>query len=54
VKLALPDPDDLPFLETAVAARAEALVTGNPRHFRPKRGRHNIAVLPPSDYLDHC
>jgi uncharacterized protein len=29
----LPDPSDLPFLEVAQAAGAEALVTGNLRHF---------------------
>jgi putative PIN family toxin of toxin-antitoxin system len=31
--IALPDPDDRPFLEVARAGRADALVTGNPRHF---------------------
>jgi predicted nucleic acid-binding protein len=28
-----PDPDDNKFLECADAARADYLVTGNPRHF---------------------
>ena len=29
----LPDPDDLPFVEMAAAGRADALVTGNLRHY---------------------
>jgi putative PIN family toxin of toxin-antitoxin system len=28
-----PDPEDLPFVEAAVAARADAIVTGNHDHF---------------------
>ncbi len=48
----LPDPDDLPFLEVAAAAGADALVTGNIRHYRPVEGRHAIAVLTPRDLWD--
>ena len=44
----LPDPDDLPFLEVAVAGGADALVTGNPRHFRPTRGIHRLKVVSPA------
>jgi len=29
----LPDPDDLPFLETALSAKAQFLITGNKKHF---------------------
>ena len=29
----LPDPDDLPFLEVAIAGAADALVTGNARRY---------------------
>ena len=47
----LPDADDLPFLEVA-AAGAATLVTGNPRHFRPVRGRHQVPVLSPRRALD--
>lgn len=36
--LAFPDPDDTPFLEVALTGRADALVTGNARHFRPSHG----------------
>ena len=47
----LPDPKDLPFIEVAVAGRADALVTGNARHFRPTRGRHGISVMTPAAFL---
>ena len=47
----LPDPNDLPFLEVAAAGRADALVTGNARHFRPRRGSHNVNVCTPADFL---
>jgi putative PIN family toxin of toxin-antitoxin system len=48
----LPDPDDLPFLEVAAAGRADALVTGNIRHFRPAKVRHDVRVLTPRELLD--
>lgn len=41
----LPDPDDLPFLEVAVAGNAHVLVTGNPRHYRPSRGGHEVEIV---------
>ena len=47
---ALPDPDDLPFLEVASAAGA-LLVTGNARHY-PKRVRAGVVVLSPADLLE--
>lgn len=47
----LPDPDDLPFLEVAAAAGADALVTGNVRHFTPRRGSHGVNVCTPVDFL---
>lgn len=47
----LPDEDDHPFLEVAVAARAEALVTGNLRHF-PVRLRMSVRVLSPKDFVE--
>jgi len=46
--LDLPDPDDLPFLEVALTGRADALVTGNARHFQPARG---IVVVSPGRLL---
>jgi putative PIN family toxin of toxin-antitoxin system len=45
----LPDPWDEPFLEVAFEAGAEALITGNKRHFR---GSHRgPAVLTPAEFL---
>jgi putative PIN family toxin of toxin-antitoxin system len=49
--LELPDPDDVPFLEVAVAGRAAALITGNLRHFRPVRGKHRVHVVGPGRCL---
>jgi uncharacterized protein len=48
----LPDPDDLPFVEVAATGRADALVTGNARHFVPTRGRHAVTVYSPRELLD--
>jgi len=47
---ALPDPDDVPFLEIAIGGKADALVTGNLRDFPPslRQGAH---VLSPADFL---
>jgi putative PIN family toxin of toxin-antitoxin system len=47
----LPDPGDVPFLETALAAGAP-LVTGNKRHF-PESKRGGCRVLSPAEFLDH-
>ena len=46
----LPDHDDEPFLEVAVAAQADALVTGNRRHF-PPRACGAMRVLTPTDFI---
>jgi len=47
----LPDEDDSPFLEVALASGADCLVTGNLRHF-PKRCRAGVQVLSPKEFLD--
>ncbi len=47
----LPDNTDLPFLEVAVTGRADALVTGNARHFKATRGRHSVTIASPADFL---
>jgi len=47
----LPDSSDEPFLEVAVAAGADYLVTGNLRHF-PSYLRHGVAVVSPRAFLD--
>lgn len=48
VDVALPDPDDLPFLEVAVATGA-VIVTGNARDFTQA---HQVRVLSPRTLLD--
>jgi uncharacterized protein len=50
--LDFPDAGDLPFIEVAVAAAADAIVTGNVRHFRAREGRIDIDVLTPRQLLD--
>ena len=47
----LSDDGDLPFLEVAITGEAEALVTGNTRHFVPVRGTHSVAVVSPAEFL---
>jgi putative PIN family toxin of toxin-antitoxin system len=46
----LPDHDDEPFLEVAVAGLVACLVTGNRAHF-PVRSRQGVKVLSPSEFL---
>jgi predicted nucleic acid-binding protein len=50
VNIELPDPDDLPFIEVSQAAQADALVTGNVRHY-PAASRHGIGVLTPAEFM---
>lgn len=45
------DPDDLPFAEVFVTAKAQALVTGNLRHFSPLIEKGS-AVYSPAQFLD--
>lgn len=51
VDLILPDPTDLPFLEVAMGGAADALVSGNLKHFKPRRGQHNVEVCTPAEFL---
>jgi putative PIN family toxin of toxin-antitoxin system len=51
VDIVLPDPTDMPFLEVAIAGSADALVTGNLKHFKPVRARHTVSVLSPVEFL---
>jgi putative PIN family toxin of toxin-antitoxin system len=46
----LPDPDDEPFLEVAIAGRVSCLVTGNRAHF-PGRHRQGVKVLSPREFM---
>ena len=47
----LPDPDDEPFLEVAVSAMVEFLVTGNLKHY-PGDRRQGVRVVSPRTFLD--
>jgi putative PIN family toxin of toxin-antitoxin system len=47
----LPDPDDLPFPEVAVAGEAGLLITGNQTHFAPMAGSHGVWVVSPREAL---
>jgi uncharacterized protein len=49
--LLLADETDLPFLEVAISGRAGVLVTGNVKHFKPRRGRHDVNIVSPADFL---
>ena len=46
----LPDPSDEPFLEAALAGRADVLVTGNKKHF-PKRSCKGVKIAGPEEFL---
>ena len=46
----LPDPDDEPFLEVAIAGKADALITGNTVHY-PMRSRNKTLVLMPGQFI---
>ncbi len=47
----LPDCNDEPFLEVALAAKAECLVTGNLRHY-PASARGGVWVLAPAPFVE--
>ncbi len=48
--IVLPDPDDLPFLECALAGKADFLITGNKKHF-PAVPCHPIKPVSSSEFL---
>ena len=47
----LPDRDDEPFLEAALAARVTYLVTGNTKHF-PKRKYQGVKIVTPNRFVE--
>jgi len=49
--MSLPDPNDTPFLEAAIAGQADVLITGNKRHF-PKKCCKGIRVMTPSEFFE--
>jgi putative PIN family toxin of toxin-antitoxin system len=52
LRLSLPDPDDRVFVEVAIAGCADAIVTGNTRHFVPMKGALGVPVLTPRQLVD--
>jgi putative PIN family toxin of toxin-antitoxin system len=50
LRVQLPDPGDLPFLEVAAASES-LLATGNARHY-PRSSRAGVAVLTPVEFLE--
>jgi len=51
LKTRLPDPDDEPFLEFAIAGQAVSLVTGNSVHY-PALPFKGINIFPPSQFIE--
>ena len=52
LRVSLPDPDDRMFVEVAVAGAADAIVTGNAKHWSPRSGRVSVPVLGPRRAVD--
>ena len=51
LSIQLLDPDDTPFLEVALSARATYLVTGNRRHF-PESPLEILKIVTPREFLE--
>ncbi len=49
-KIELPDKGDEPFLEVAISGKADAIVTGNKKHFPPTKCM-DIKILSPEEFL---
>ena len=47
----LPDPNDEPFLEVALAGGVQYLVTGNGKHY-PVDARQGVEVLSPREFIE--
>jgi len=47
----LVDKDDIPFLEVAISGEANALITGNKRHFKTRRARR-LKIMNPEEFLE--
>jgi len=48
--LALPDADDAPFVEVAIAGKANAIVTGNLKHY-PETLLKKINIVSPAEFM---
>ncbi len=46
------DPKDYPIIATAVAAKADYLVTGDRAHLLPIRAHQGIRIISPREFLD--
>ena len=46
----LVDKDDISFLEVALSGEADALITGNERHFKTKTGKR-LKIMSPKEFL---
>ena len=51
LKSRLPDTDDEPFLEVAIAGKVRSLVTGNTAHY-PVALREGIVIHSPSEFIE--
>ena len=51
LQVQLPDPDDEPFLEVAIAGKVRCLVTGNIKDY-PISRRQGMEVVKPTEFLD--
>ena len=49
-KITVPDKDDLPFLEVAMSGKADALVTGNKKHFSTISSK-TLKIVSPDEFL---
>ena len=45
------DPDDIMFAEVLITSNADALITGNLRHYKPLL-KQNALVLSPADFME--
>ncbi len=52
LNIRLTDPDDLPFLEVALSAQADCIVTGNKKHFQAAHDR-GVTVFSPAELIVH-
>lgn len=50
LNISLPDKDDLPFLEVAVAGNIKILITGNKKHF-PQNNFRDVKILSPVEFI---
>ena len=47
----VPDPDDKPFIEVAIAGRVDYLITGNLKDF-PEKATRGVPVVSPREFVD--